>query len=92
MATDRRTFLQLLSSTALTAAFPSSIARALSIPANNRTGTINDVEHIVFMSRRIGPSITTSAPCWVAVGTIISDRPPHRSARALISACGSYLG
>jgi hypothetical protein len=28
----------------------------------------------------------------VAVGTIISDRPPHRSARALISACGSYLG
>src|SRR6266699_4115443 len=49
MATDRRTFLQLLSSTALTAAFPSSIARALSIPANNRTGSINDVEHIVFM-------------------------------------------
>src|ERR1700756_129766 len=27
----------------------------------------------------------------VAVGTIISDRPPHRPARALISACGSYL-
>jgi phospholipase C len=49
MATDRRTFLQLLSSSALTAAFPSSIARALSIPANNRTGSINDVEHIVFM-------------------------------------------
>jgi phospholipase C len=49
MATDRRTFLQLLSSTALTAAFPSSIAKALSIPANNRTGTINDVEHIVVM-------------------------------------------
>src|ERR1700745_1651699 len=49
MATDRRTFLQLLSSTALTAAFPSSIARALSIPANNRTGSINDVEHIVFL-------------------------------------------
>jgi hypothetical protein len=23
----------------------------------------------------------------VAVGTIIADRPPHRSARALISAC-----
>jgi uncharacterized protein (DUF427 family) len=30
--------------------------------------------------------------CPVAVGTIIADRPPHRSARALISACGSYLG
>jgi hypothetical protein len=28
----------------------------------------------------------------VAVGTIISDRPPHRSVRALISAYGSYLG
>jgi phospholipase C len=29
--------------------FPASIARALAIPANNRTGTIRDVEHIVFM-------------------------------------------
>ncbi len=28
----------------------------------------------------------------VAVGTTIADRPPHRSARALISACGSYRG
>ena len=28
----------------------------------------------------------------VAVGTIIADRPPHRSVRALISAYGSYLG
>ena len=26
----------------------------------------------------------------VAVGTTIAGRPPHRSARALISACGSY--
>jgi phospholipase C len=49
VATDRRTFLQLLSASALTASFPASIARALSIPANNRTGTIDDVEHIVFM-------------------------------------------
>ena len=49
MASDRRTFLQLLSASALTASFPVSIARALSIPANNRTGSINDVEHIVFM-------------------------------------------
>jgi hypothetical protein len=31
------------------AAFPPSIARALSIPAYCRTGTINDVEHIVIM-------------------------------------------
>jgi phospholipase C len=49
MALDRRTFLQLLSTSALSASFPSSIARALEIPAHHRTGTINDVEHIVFM-------------------------------------------
>ncbi|MEA2262031.1 MAG: phospholipase [Acidobacteriaceae bacterium] len=49
MPTDRRTFLQLLTSGAAAAAFPSSIARALAIPANNRKGTIEDVEHIVFM-------------------------------------------
>jgi hypothetical protein len=28
----------------------------------------------------------------VAVGTTIADRPPQRSARALLSACGSYRG
>jgi len=49
MSTDRRTFLQLLTSAALSATFPASISRALAIPANNRTGTIKDVEHIVFM-------------------------------------------
>ena len=49
MSIDRRTFLQLLSTGALSAAFPPSIARALSIPAHNQTGTINDVEHIVIM-------------------------------------------
>jgi phospholipase C len=49
MPTDRRQFLQLLSAGAVTASFPSSIARALAIPANNRTGSINDVEHIIFM-------------------------------------------
>jgi phospholipase C len=49
MALDRRSFLQLLSTGALGASFPASIARALSIPANNRTGSIDDVEHIVFM-------------------------------------------
>jgi hypothetical protein len=35
---------------------------------------------------------STNVLSEVAVGTIIADRPPHRSARALISACGSYLG
>src|SRR6201982_2266659 len=49
MSTDRRTFIQLLISSAVSTAFPASISRALSIPANNRTGTIADVEHIVIM-------------------------------------------
>jgi phospholipase C len=49
MSIDRRTFLQLLTTGALSAAFPPSIARALSIPAHCRNGTINDVEHIVIM-------------------------------------------
>jgi phospholipase C len=49
MAIDRRTFLQLLSTGALSAAFPASIARALKIPANSSTGTIEDVQHIVIL-------------------------------------------
>ncbi len=49
MPVDRRSFLQILSASALSAAFPESIARALEIPANNKTGTLADVEHIVFM-------------------------------------------
>jgi phospholipase C len=49
MSTDRRTFLQLLGTAALSATFPASISRALAIPASNRSGTIKDVEHIIFM-------------------------------------------
>ena len=49
MSTDRRTFLQLLTSGALAASFPASISRALEIPAHRRTGTIADVEHIVIL-------------------------------------------
>src|SRR5579862_7732634 len=49
MSTDRRTFLKLLSTGAASAAFPASIARALEIPAHHQHGTIEDVEHIVFM-------------------------------------------
>jgi phospholipase C len=49
MSIDRRTFLQLLSASAASATFPASISRALEIPAHHRTGTIEDVEHIVFM-------------------------------------------
>ena len=46
---DRRTFLRVLGGTALAAALPESIGRAMAIPANNRTGTIEDVEHIVVL-------------------------------------------
>ena len=49
MPIDRRSFLQLLSASALSASFPDTIAKALALPANNKTGTLADVEHIVFM-------------------------------------------
>ncbi|HEV2678224.1 MAG TPA: phospholipase C, phosphocholine-specific [Aliidongia sp.] len=46
---DRRTFLRVLGGTALAATLPESIGRAMAIPANHRTGTIEDVEHIVVL-------------------------------------------
>ncbi|GAB2564461.1 phospholipase C, phosphocholine-specific [Dyella jejuensis] len=46
---SRRRFLQLLGSTALASTLPASIARALEIPASTRTGSIEDVEHIVIL-------------------------------------------
>lgn len=50
---DRRQFLRAVATTAGAAAamtsFPPAIAKALSIPANRRTGTIQDVEHIVVL-------------------------------------------
>ena len=49
MSIDRRSFLQALSAGALSATVPQSIAKALALPANNKTGTLADVEHIVFM-------------------------------------------
>jgi len=49
MSTDRREFLKLLTTTAAASAFPASISRALAIPAHHRTGSINDVEHVVVM-------------------------------------------
>ncbi|MET7396097.1 phosphocholine-specific phospholipase C [Dactylosporangium sp. NPDC005572] len=42
---DRRTFLQL----AAAAAVPLPFEQALSIPAHHRTGSIEDVEHVVFL-------------------------------------------
>lgn len=47
--TDRRTFLKLMGAPALAAALPANLNRALAIPANNRTGTIADVEHVIFL-------------------------------------------
>src|SRR5215470_17789632 len=53
MSMDRRTLLQLLGAgglaSAFSASFLGSIKRALAIPAHHRKGTIEDVEHIVFM-------------------------------------------
>ena len=51
MTIERRTFLQLLSTGAFAATFPASIRRALAIPAHHRTGTIDDVEHIVILTQ-----------------------------------------
>jgi phospholipase C len=45
----RRTFLQLAGGTAAASVLTPSIARAASIPANRRLGTLNDVEHVVVL-------------------------------------------
>jgi phospholipase C len=47
--TDRRAFLKLMSIPAAAAALPASVARAFAIDADDRTGTINDVQHVVFL-------------------------------------------
>jgi phospholipase C len=46
---DRRTLLKLMGSGALAASLPVNIRRTLTVPAHHRTGTINDVEHIVIL-------------------------------------------
>src|SRR5262249_17954477 len=48
-STNRRTFLKQIGAPALLAAVPPGIGRALELPASSRTGTIADVEHIVFL-------------------------------------------
>jgi phospholipase C len=45
---DRRDFLRAAAGTAALTAFP-SIRRALAIPANNATGSIQDVQHVVIL-------------------------------------------
>lgn len=53
MTVSRRKFLQGSGvagiSAATLATFPASIQKALAIPANNKTGTIQDVEHVVIL-------------------------------------------
>ncbi|WP_022975198.1 phosphocholine-specific phospholipase C [Nevskia ramosa] len=46
---DRRRFLRMTGAAAGAALIPASILKALAIPANNRTGTIRDVEHVVIL-------------------------------------------
>jgi phospholipase C len=53
--TDRRTFLQLMGMTAMASTLRTNIARALEIPANTRTGTIRDVEHIIILMQENRP-------------------------------------
>jgi phospholipase C len=47
--TDRRSFLKLMGTGALAVSIPPSIRKALEVPANNRTRSIRDVDHIVFL-------------------------------------------
>jgi phospholipase C len=53
---NRRTFLQLTGAAgASLATLNANIAKALAIPAHNRTGTIQDVEHIVILTQENRP-------------------------------------
>jgi phospholipase C len=51
---DRREFLPLVGVTAMST-LNANIGKAAEIPANNRTGTINDVEHIVILMQKNRP-------------------------------------
>ena len=54
IASNRRNFLQ-VSAAALAGALDSGVSKALAIPANNRTGTLKDVEHIVVLMQENRP-------------------------------------
>ena len=49
--TDRRQFLRVLGTGTMATTLGANISKALAIPANNRTGTIKDVEHIVILTQ-----------------------------------------
>lgn len=46
---DRRRFLKTAGAAAATGMLPASIRDALAIPANNKNGTVEDVEHVVIL-------------------------------------------
>lgn len=49
MSLDRRALLKTLSAAGLSAATLATLEKAMATPANNRTGTIMDVEHVVIL-------------------------------------------
>ena len=48
---NRRQFLQTIAAMTAAGTMPPSIARALTLPANRRAGSIKDVEHIVILTQ-----------------------------------------
>src|SRR5713226_1297186 len=46
---DRRAFMRLMTGATVATALPLSIERALAVAANSRHGSIQDVEHVVFL-------------------------------------------
>ncbi|MEV0714737.1 phosphocholine-specific phospholipase C [Asanoa sp. NPDC050611] len=48
-ALDRRSFLKMVGAPAVGAALPAGLDKAVAIPANNRTGSVADVEHVIFL-------------------------------------------
>ena len=55
MSFDRRKFLQMMGATCIAGAWNATLSKALAIPANNRTGTIQDVQHIVILMQENRP-------------------------------------
>lgn len=53
--TDRRQFLKFMGTTAIASSLKMNIARAMDIPANDRTRSIRDVEHIVILTQENRP-------------------------------------
>jgi phospholipase C len=52
---NRRHFMRVMGMGAMASTLGANIAKALAIPANNRTGTIRDVEHIVILMQENRP-------------------------------------